>query len=153
MNSHKKGLLLKSILAKIRKTRWNKPLGVIRLVIGLIILSTGVMKLLVPMLWIAWSGQLTQSNIPLYTFNLWFVPIVEMVTGLLLITGLYSRLAAIVVIIMMMVATYVHIVIDDPSLFPLQPKQPIIPLILIIMCIYILWRGGGSWSQDLKIGN
>jgi len=56
-----------------------------------------------------------------------------------------------VVIGIMTVATYVHVVVDDPSLFPLQPSEPIIPLAVIAMCVYLLWRGGGSWSKDLAV--
>jgi hypothetical protein len=54
-----------------------------------------------------------------------------------------------VVIGIMAVAAYVHVVVDDPALFPLQPSNPIIPLVVIAMCVYILWRGGGSGSKDL----
>jgi hypothetical protein len=50
----------------------------------------------------------------------------------------------------MVVATYVHLVVDDPSLFPLQPREPFIPLIVIVCCAYLLWRGAGAWSLDLK---
>jgi hypothetical protein len=59
-------------------------------------------------------------------------------------------LASLVVIGIMLVATYVHLVVDDPSLFPLQPSEPIIPIIVIAMASYVLWKGGGSWSRDLK---
>ena len=50
----------------------------------------------------------------------------------------------------MAAATYVHVVVDDPSLFPLQPSEPIIPLIVLAMSVYMLWRGAGAWSQDGK---
>jgi hypothetical protein len=52
----------------------------------------------------------------------------------------------------MAVATYVHVVVDDPSLFPLQPTEPIIPAMVLLGSAYVLWRGGGSWSRDLKAG-
>lgn len=87
---------MKNVLQLIRRTRYNKTAGVIRIIIGLIILSTGVMKFVVPMLWNAWSGQLTQANIPFYAFNLWFVPFVEIITGLLLVSGFFSRLGSLV---------------------------------------------------------
>ena len=144
---------METLLEKIRSTEDDKPLGVIRIIIGVIIASTGMMKLLVPMLWNAWSGQLTHANIPFLTFNLWFVPFVEMTTGLLLAFGFFARLGSLVVIVMMSVATYVHLVVNDPSLFPLQPDEPVIPFVLIAMCIYVLIRGGGSWSKDLKSVN
>jgi uncharacterized membrane protein YphA (DoxX/SURF4 family) len=102
------------------------------------------------MLWTAWSGQLTQARIPFYAFNLYFVPIVEIITGLLLGVGLFSRVGGLLVIPMMAVATYVHLVVDDPTLFPLQPEQPLIPIVTLAMAAYVVWRGGGAWSLDLK---
>ena len=108
------------------------------------------MKLTVPMLGDAWSSQLIQANIPLYSFNVWFVPIVEIVVGSLLVAGFLSRLISLVVIVIMIVASYAHLVVNDPSLFPLQPNEPVIPLMLIFMAAYVLWRGGGAWSIDLK---
>jgi uncharacterized membrane protein YphA (DoxX/SURF4 family) len=144
---------MQALIEKIRSTKEDKPLGIVRVIIGIIIFSTGLMKLLIPMLWNAWFGQLTHANIPFYTFNLWFVPFVEMITGLLLISGIFSRLGSMVVIIMMLVATYVHLVVDDTSLFPLQPEKPIIPIVLIAMGVYVLMRGGGSWSIDIKSTN
>ena len=47
-------------------------------------------------------------------------------------------------------ATYVHLLADDPSLFPLQPEEPIIPAVVMIVSVYVLLRGGGSGSLDLK---
>ena len=90
---------------KLLSTKDVKPLGIVRISLGVVFLSTGAMKFLVPMLWDAWSGQLTQAKIPFYSFNLWFVPINEIVIGLLLIVGLGSRFAALAVIAMMVVAT------------------------------------------------
>ena len=125
-------------------------MGVTRIMIGMIILSTGVMKLLVPMLWNAWSGQLTQANIPFYTFNLWFVPFAEIFIGSLLISGFFSRLGSLILFFMMTVATYVHLTVHDSSLFPLQPQAPVMPLALIAAGAHVFWHGGGAWSTDLK---
>jgi uncharacterized membrane protein YphA (DoxX/SURF4 family) len=142
--------MLETTLEKIRQTKNDKILSVIRISIGIIMGSTGIMKLTVPMLGNAWSGQLIQAGIPFYSFNLWFVPIVEIIIGTLLVAGFFSRLLSLVVISIMMVATYVHLIVADPSLFPLQPKEPVIPLVMIALSAYVLWRGGGAWSLDLK---
>ncbi|MBI2819168.1 MAG: hypothetical protein HYX73_04245 [Acidobacteria bacterium] len=53
-------------------------------------------------------------------------------------------------IVMMVVATYVHLVVDNRTLFPLQLEKPIIPTIAIALCLYPLWIGSGSWSLDLR---
>jgi uncharacterized membrane protein YphA (DoxX/SURF4 family) len=111
---------------------------------------TGAMKLLVPMLAAAWSGQLIAANVPLYTLSRLTVPFLEMGVGVALVLGVFTRPAAVVVIGIMTVATYVHLAVDDPSLFPLQPSEPIIPLVVILFSAYMLWRGAGAWSLDLK---
>ena len=137
-------------LDDIRRTSDNRLAGLMRLLLALIFLMTGVMKLLVPMLADAWSGQLLAADLPLYAVSRWTVPFLEVALGVALAVGLLVRPAVIVVMGIMVVATYVHVVVDDPSLFPLQPSAPIIPLIVIAMCAYLLWRGAGAWSLDLR---
>ncbi len=134
----------------IRRTSANKLVGSVRLFLAVMFLMTGAMKLLVPSLAEAWSGQLLAANIPLYTLSRWSVPFVEMALGAVLASGAFARPAAVVMMGIMAVATYVHVVVDDPSLFPLQPTEPIIPLIVIAMGAYVLWRGAGAWSVDLR---
>ncbi len=137
-------------LDDIRQTSNNKLAGGIRLLLAILFLMTGAMKLLVPMLADAWSGQLLAANLPLYSITRWAVPFLEMLLGVVLATGGFVRPAVVVVMGIMVVATYVHVVVDDPSLFPLQPSEPIIPLIVIVLSLYLLWKGAGSWSLDLK---
>ncbi len=137
-------------LSNIRKTSDNTLAGSIRVLLGIMFLMTGAMKLLIPMLAEAWSGQLFAANLPLYTVSRWTVPFLEMLLGALLVVGAFVRPAAVVVMGIMAVATYAHLVVHDPSLFPLQPSEPIIPLIVIVMSVYVLWRGAGARSLDLK---
>jgi len=136
----------------LRATSDNKVAGTIRLLLAVLFLMTGAMKLLVPILGDAWSGQLLAANLPFYTITRWTVPFVEIVLGVLLGVGLCARLATVVVMGIMVVAAYVHLVVDNPSLFPLQPMEPIIPMVVLVMSVYILWRGGGAWSMDARKG-
>ena len=136
-------------LADIQKTLDDKLAGGLRLFLAVLFVMTGAMKLFVPALAEAWSGQLLAAGLPFYELTRWSVPFVEILVGVVLGLGLFSRLAALVVMGIMTVATDVHLVVDDPSLFPLQPTEPIIPLAVIAMCAYLLWRGAGSWSKDL----
>lgn len=133
----------------VRRTADNKLAGSIRLLLGALFLMTGAMKLIVPTLADAWSGQLLSAELPFYSLTLWAVPILEMFLGVVLLLGAFARVAVLVVIGIMLVATYVHVVVDDPSLFPLQPSEPIIPIVVIAMSLYILWRGAGARSMDL----
>ena len=141
---------MNSILAALRKTNPGRPTGVVRVLLGFLFLSTGLMKILVPDLRAAFSGQLTAASIPFHGLNLWVVPVAEVLAGLFLLAGLYTRLAAAAAAGMMVVATYVHLVVHDPDLFPLQPEAPTIPIVALVLCAYVLWRGGGSWSADLR---
>jgi putative oxidoreductase len=140
----------KILVDAIRSTTHDRILGALRLLLGGLFVMTGLMKLFVSMLGEAFSGQLLAAHIPFYEFNIWFVPITEVVIGALLLVGLFSRIGGLVAINMMLVATYVHLVVDNPHLFPLQPEAPIIPLAAIAVAAYVVWRGGGAWSADLR---
>ena len=136
----------------IRATTNDKLAAGVRLMLAIIFLMTGPMKLIVPQLAEAWAGQLLAAQVLFYEISRWSVPFLELILGLLLAVGFFARPGVVVVIGIMIVATYVHSVVDNPSLFPLQPKEPIIPLIVIVMSIFILWRGAGAWSMDWKAG-
>ena len=136
-----------------QRIRTTQPDGVarsIRVVLGVLFVMTGAMKLLVPMLSVAWAGQLAAANIPLPELNRWAVPFIEMAVGVALLVGFYTRIATLLVLNIMAVATYVHLVVHDPALFPLQPAQPIIPAVVAIISVYVLVKGGGSASLDLR---
>jgi hypothetical protein len=45
------------------------------------------------------------------------------------------------------------LMVDDPSLFPLQPVEPIGPLVLLAGLLYILFKGAGAWSADVGTAN
>ena len=137
-------------LATLRSTTDDKLAGGIRLMLAVIFLMSGPMKVLVPSLAEAWAGQLIAAQIPFAELSRVTVPFVELFLGVALAVGILVRPAAVIVINVMLVATYVHVVVDDPSLFPLQPAEPIIPVMVIIGSLYLLWRGGGAWSRDLK---
>ncbi|MFB3110408.1 MAG: DoxX family protein [Gemmatimonadales bacterium] len=137
-------------MVAIRKTSDDKLAGGIRLLLAMLFLMTGVMKLVVPVLAEAWSGQLLAAGLPLYSVTRWTMPFVEIGLGAVLGVGAFARLAGIVVVGIMLAATYVHVVVDDPTLFPLQPSEPIIPLVVLALTVYILWRGAGAWSLDLR---
>ena len=137
-------------LQSIRRTRDDRVAAWIRIALGVLFVMTGVMKLVVPSLGAAFAGQLAGADIPLQELNRWLVPFIEVGVGGALLIGFYTRIATLIVFGIMIVGTYVHLVVDDPSLFPLQPEEPIIPVAVMILSIYVLLRGGGSGSSDLR---
>lgn len=134
---------------RLRQTSEDKLGRLLRIVLGTVFFMAGILKVVVPSLGAAFSGQLIAANIPFDGLVYYTFPIVEMVLGLLLLVGLHTRLSAAIAAITMVVATYVHVVIDDSSLFPLQPVEPVGPLVLLLLLLYVLWKGGGAWSIDL----
>jgi uncharacterized membrane protein YphA (DoxX/SURF4 family) len=138
------------MLNQLRKTDDNKLAAVVRGLLGVVFFMAGILKVVVPSLGEAFSGQLIAAGIPLYAVSLYTVPIFEMVIGVMLLFGMHTRLSAAIAAVIMIVAAYVHVVADDPSLFPLQPVEPIGPLMLLAMLAYLLWKGGGAWSIDLR---
>lgn len=137
-------------MINIRNTTSNKAIGFMRLFMGIIFIMTGTMKLTMEEFGKAWSIQLLEASIPFYAFNYWFVPIFEIILGMILIAGYYSRIAATMVVPVMLVAIYVHLTVSNSAAFPAQPQEPFAPIALIVMALIIIKKGGGSWSLDLK---
>ena len=137
-------------MKNLRGTVPSKSIGVIRIMLGVIFLMTGTMKLTLAEFGAAWSIQLIEAEIPFYTLNYWSVPVLEILIGLLLLVGYYSRIGAMMVLPLMFVAIYVHLTVINPAAFPAQPQEPYIPIAIIIMAVIIIWKGGGNWSRDLK---
>ena len=111
---------------------------------------TGIMKLTLAEFGSAWAIQLIEAEIPFYELNFWVVPFFEIILGIILLIGYYSRIGAVMIIPIMLIAIYVHITVSNPAAFPAQPQEPIIPIAVIIMAIIVLIKGGGNWSLDLK---
>jgi uncharacterized membrane protein YphA (DoxX/SURF4 family) len=114
----------------------------VRTFVGAMMLSTGVMKLVVPKLRSAWGAQLDQAQLPLRDVTYQAFPFAEISVGATLIAGVWPRAGAATVIVMMSGATYVHVLVDDPDVFPLQPKAPVIPLGMIGLALYIFAKSG-----------
>lgn len=118
--------------------------------LGVIFIMTGTMKLTLVDFGAAWSIQLVEAEIPFYALNYWFVPLFEICLGIILLIGYYSRIGALMVLPVMLVAIYVHLIVNNPAAFPAQPQEPYIPIAVIIIALIVIKKGGGSWSIDLK---
>ncbi|MEN8144780.1 MAG: DoxX family protein [Gemmatimonadota bacterium] len=136
-------------LQAARQTRDDRVVAGIRIALGILFVMTGLMKLAVPTLGAAFGGQLADANIPLASLSRSVVPLVEIGVGTVLLAGYYTRIATLLVYSIMIVATYVHLVVDDPSLFPLQPHKPVVPIVVMVLAAALLAKGGGSKSLDL----
>jgi len=151
-------------MGRLHETRAPAWSALIRLMVGLVVfVPEGIQKLLFPA--ILGAGRFVRIGIPYPELMGPFVGAVEIVCGALIIVGLLTRLAAIPLIIIMIVAlisTKLPILVGhDVWLFHLQnlPRygfwsaahEARADLLMLLGCVYLLIEGGGAWSLDALI--
>jgi putative oxidoreductase len=153
--------------ADILRTEASGWTVLVRLSVGLVVfLPEGIQKLIFPD--ILGAGRFARIGIPLPDVTGPFVGVVETVCGLLIIIGLFTRLAAIPLIIIMIVAlisTKLPILLGhDIWIFHLardikrtgfwsMTHEARADLTMLLGCIYLAIVGAGSWSIDGLIGD
>lgn len=85
------------------------------------------------------------AGIPLPELNAIVGPFVQLLAGCFLISGYFARIGATLTIPAMGMALYTHLVHDWTDEPPIA-----LPVVLIILSAFVLWRGAGSWSFDLR---
>jgi putative oxidoreductase len=137
----------------------------VRLLVGLVVfLPEGIQKLTFPD--ILGAGRFARIGIPFPDVMGSFVGVVETVCGSLIILGLFTRLAAVPLIVIMVVAlisTKLPILLGrDVWMFHLAQDirrtgfwsmmhEARADLTMLLGCIYLLIVGGGRWSLDALI--
>jgi uncharacterized membrane protein YphA (DoxX/SURF4 family) len=129
----------------------NAPASVllIRLVVGAIFLSEGIQKFFFPN--DLGVGRFIKIGIPAAQIMAPFVGVVEIVCGTLIILGLFTRLAAIPLIIDMLVAisaTKIPILIKS-GLWAMAHEARV-DYAMLLGSIFLLIVGAGQWSIDSR---
>jgi uncharacterized membrane protein YphA (DoxX/SURF4 family) len=112
----------------------------IRLFLALIFLMTGIMKLAMPQFGEAFMIQLTEAQIPFANINFYLVPTIEVFIGLALLFNFKTNWALLLIIPIMLVAIFVHIVVENPLAFPAQPQLPIMPVMILVLTFLYLFK-------------
>jgi putative oxidoreductase len=137
----------------------------VRLLVGLIVfLPEGIQKLTYPD--ILGAGRFAKIGIPFPDIMGPFVGVVEIICGSLIIIGLLTRLAAVPLVIIMIVAiisTKLPILFDhDVGMFHLPADmkrfgfwsvmhESRADLTMLLGCIYLAIVGAGRWSLDDRL--
>jgi uncharacterized membrane protein YphA (DoxX/SURF4 family) len=137
----------------------------VRLLVGLVVfLPEGIQKLIFTD--VLGAGRFAKIGIPYPDVMGPFVGAVEIVCGLLIILGLLTRLAAIPLIIIMIVAlvsTKLPILLGhDVGMFHLAQDikrtgfwsmmhEARADLTMLLGCVYLLIVGAGRWSLDARL--
>ncbi|MGZ5870901.1 MAG: DoxX family protein [Bradyrhizobium sp.] len=136
----------------------------VRLLVGLVVfLPEGIQKLAYAD--VLGTGRFTKIGIPFPEIMGPFVGVVEIICGTLIILGLFTRLAAVPLIVIMIVAlvsTKLPILVGhDVGMFHLGDIKRLgfwsamhesrADLTMLFGCVYLLIVGGGRWSLDARL--
>jgi putative oxidoreductase len=124
----------------------------IRLAVGLIFLTQGILKYIDPKMGVE---RFTRIGFPHPGFTAHFVGTFEMVCGALVLIGLFTRIAAVPLLIIILTAIATTKI---PELF--RPNQGLWFMVsdartdfAMTMCLlFLLIAGGGPWSLDRWLG-
>jgi putative oxidoreductase len=143
---------------RTQASRWTI---LVRIMVGLVVFfPEGIQKLAFPS--ILGAGRFATIGIPYPNFTGPFVGVVEIACGALVILGLFTRLAVIPLIVIMVVAilsTKVPILLGHNFWIFHLPKLPRYgfwsmmheardDFAMLLGLLYLLIEGGGAWSLD-----
>jgi len=149
---------------RILSTRNMPAVILIRLLVGLVVFfPEGLQKLIFPAL--LGAGRFATIGIPWPAVMGPFVGILEMTCGALIVVGLLTRLAAVPLLVVMLVAivsTKVPILLGhDFWIFHLphvsrygfwsMAHEARTDFCMFLGCLYLLIVGGGAWSVDARL--
>ena len=142
-----------TIVSKLQSTAPWKILLLPRLVASIVLLRIGSMHMLNPD---HFRHILIASELPLVNLTIIVASIVEVVAGLLLLSGFLARLAGLLGVGVMLPAIYATVTLAnlDPAQLPgdLQqiPWVPPLPLPIVVMVssLLVLLFGAGAMSVD-----
>ncbi|WP_340114221.1 DoxX family protein [Maribellus mangrovi] len=134
---------------KYLKTDNSKTTLLIRIMVGIVFFSEGVQKFLFPAL--RGAGRFESIGLPSPEFLGYFVGGFEVICGLLILIGLFTRYAAIPLITIMIVAissTKIPILLNDGFWQMMHAART--DFSMLLGSIFLLIRGGGHWSVDRR---
>lgn len=137
---------------KLINTNNSKTTILIRLIVGAVFLSEGIQKFLFPA--IRGAGRFEKIGLPSPEFLGSFVGAFEILCGALILIGLFTRLASIPLIIIMLVAfttTKSEVYLEKGFWELLHGSRT--DWSMLLGSIFLLIKGGGFWSVDKKMMN
>ena len=132
---------------KLLASKGSAAVILIRIIVGGVFLSEGIQKFLFPVA--LGVGRFEKIGIPAPEVMAPFVGAVEIMGGVLLLSGFLARLAATPLIINMLVAistTKVPILLK--SGFWAMAHEARVDFAMLLGCIFLLIEGAGTWSID-----
>jgi uncharacterized membrane protein YphA (DoxX/SURF4 family) len=135
---------------KIISTDQSRSTLLIRLIVGVVFLSEGIQKFLFPA--IRGAGRFEKIGLPSPEFSGHFVGVFEVICGAFIILGLLTRLSAIPLLIIMLVAistTKAEVFVTSGFWEMMHGSRT--DWSMLLGTIFLILKGGGRWSFDAKI--
>jgi uncharacterized membrane protein YphA (DoxX/SURF4 family) len=136
------------MMKKILVTDHSAATILIRLMVGLVFLSEGIQKFLFAET--LGVGRFFKIGLPYPEFLAPFTAFFEITAGSLVLLGFFTRLAAIPLLIIMVVAissTKIPILLQDGLWKMLHESRT--DWAMLLGSIFLIIKGGGRWSMDL----
>lgn len=129
----------------ITQTRSSKSAAAARVLVALPLLVIGSQHLLgvAPL-----EPILRGAGIPFPELNAMAAPLMQIFAGALLLSGYLARVGAALTVPAMAVGIYTHVVFDWTDEPPIA-----LPILMIGLAGYVLWKGAGALSLDLRMIN
>lgn len=143
---------MKKHFQDILNTEPNSSILLIRLLVGSVFLSEGIQKFLFPAL--RGAGRFEKIGLPHPDFLGSFVGGFEIASGMLILLGLFTRLAAIPTLVIMLVAIYTTkgTVLAQEGFWPMMHGSRT-DWAMLLGSIYLIINGGGRWSIDWQLSS
>ncbi len=139
--------LVKIMFQKIIHTDNSKTTMIIRLIVGTVFLSEGIQKFLFPL--IRGAGRFEKIGLPSPEFLGSFVGVFEIFCGVLILVGLFTRIASFPTLIIMIVAiatTKIGILNVDGFWQMMHSSRT--DWAMLLGSLFLIIKGGGDWSLD-----
>ena len=142
----------------LTKTSNRKHIAIIRIVAGAPLLMFGIMHLTgaMPM-----KPLIEAAGLPMPGIAAIIAPLAQVLAGILLLSGAFARVGAVVAIATMFGALFTHIKIPNdqwPTPSDLDPTIMVpgaeptfmmaLAAIIILISAFIIFKGAGAWSVD-----
>ena len=134
---------------KITNTTNDKFIILVRLLVGIVFLSEGIQKFLFPET--RGAGRFEDIGLPAVEFLGYFVGSFEVICGVLVLFGAYTRVAVLPLILIMataVITTKIPILINTGFWEMAHASRT--DLSMLFCCIFLLAKGSGYFSIDMK---
>lgn len=125
----------------------SKSTIIVRLMVGAVFLSEGIQKFLFPA--IRGAGRFEKIGLPSPEFLGAFVGIFEMVCGAMILLGLFTRLASIptlVIILVAMATTKTEVLANEGFWAMMHASRT--DWAMLLGSLFLIIKGSGNWSLD-----